>query len=110
MSILLIKKEVHPFLSFCPISSRFLRARSFNVHDAIEQFSKTDVWRKEVEIDQNYRSISPEELHIARGHYTRFTGRRDKYGAPLFVYRPGSLGKLLPEIDAITPKRKLELM
>jgi len=110
VSSILIKKEVHPFLSFCPFFSRFLRVRSFNVHDAIEQFSKTDVWRKEVEIERNYRSISSEELHIARGHYTRFTGRRDKYGSPLFVYRPGSLGKRLPEIDAITPKRKLELM
>lgn len=92
------------------IPSRFLRARSFSVPDAIDQFAKTDAWRKEIDIDQKYRSISPEELHIARTQYTRFTGRRDRFGAPLFVYRPGSLGKQLSEIDATTPQRRLELM
>ncbi|PWN31428.1 CRAL/TRIO domain-containing protein [Meira miltonrushii] len=89
---------------------RFLRARSFSVSDAIDQFAKTDVWRKEVEIDQKYRSISPEELYVAQAQYTRFTGRRDRFGAPLFVYRPGSLGKQLSEINATTPQRRLELI
>ncbi|UZJ50741.1 hypothetical protein CBS101457_000061 [Exobasidium rhododendri] len=72
---------------------RFLRARSFNVPKALKQFMDTDTWRRERNIDQVYREFPVNDLEAARMYYPRWTGRRDRLGRPLYVYRISSLTK-----------------
>ncbi|PWN36506.1 CRAL/TRIO domain-containing protein [Meira miltonrushii] len=88
---------------------RFLRARKFDVEKAIEQFSATDSWRKEINLEHLFRTCSAEELAQSRRHYPRFLGRRDKHGRPIFVLRPGSLdSERQKEMFSIPPKRQFE--
>lgn len=88
---------------------RFLRARRFNVEKAIEQFTATDVWRKEIDLEHLFQSATADELDQSRRHYPRFLGRRDKHGRPIFVLRPGSLdAERQKEMFGVPLKRQFE--
>ncbi|KAK9486446.1 CRAL-TRIO domain-containing protein [Lipomyces starkeyi] len=65
---------------------RFLRARHFNVQDAIAQFLATEEWRNANEIDTLYRTIDLEQYEETRRLYPQWTGRRDRHGIPVYVY------------------------
>ncbi|PPQ86317.1 hypothetical protein CVT25_005618 [Psilocybe cyanescens] len=70
---------------------RFLRARNFNPVTAQKQFADTENWRKKHNVTKLYHGISPEDLDLSRRFYPRWTGRRDKLGLPLYVYRLASI-------------------
>ncbi|KAA8571284.1 hypothetical protein EYC84_000609 [Monilinia fructicola] len=74
---------------------RFLRARRFVVADAIQQFSATEEWRKENELDQLYETIDLEHYEETRRLYPQWTGRRDRRGIPVYVF----------EVSYLTGKR-----
>lgn len=84
-----------------PTLLRFLRARSFNPEAAQKQFSASEDWRKKHNVTQVYYNTKPEDLRNSRRFYPRWTGRRDKLGLPLYVYRLASLEPLQKELDAI---------
>ncbi|KAK9351317.1 CRAL-TRIO domain-containing protein [Lipomyces doorenjongii] len=65
---------------------RFLRARHFNVQDAIAQFMATEEWRNANEIDTLYRTIDLEQYEETRRLYPQWTGRRDRHGTPVYVF------------------------
>jgi len=48
-----------------------------------------------------YYTIKPEDLEFSRRFYPCWTGRRDKLGLPLYVYRLASLEPIQSELDAI---------
>ncbi|TGO23634.1 hypothetical protein BPAE_0126g00180 [Botrytis paeoniae] len=74
---------------------RFLRARRFIVLDALKQFSDTEEWRKENELDQLYETIDLEQYEETRRLYPQWTGRRDRRGIPVYVF----------EVSYLTGKR-----
>ncbi|KAF7886062.1 hypothetical protein EAF00_010165 [Botryotinia globosa] len=74
---------------------RFLRARRFIVVDALKQFSETEEWRKENELDQLYETIDLEHYEETRRLYPQWTGRRDRRGIPVYVF----------EVSYLTGKR-----
>ncbi|KAF7903216.1 uncharacterized protein EAF01_006265 [Botrytis porri] len=74
---------------------RFLRARRFIVLDALKQFSDTEEWRKENELDQLYETIDLEHYEETRRLYPQWTGRRDRRGIPVYVF----------EVSYLTGKR-----
>ncbi|KAF7947987.1 hypothetical protein EAE96_009056 [Botrytis aclada] len=74
---------------------RFLRARRFIVVDALKQFSDTEEWRKENELDQLYETIDLEHYEETRRLYPQWTGRRDRRGIPVYVF----------EVSYLTGKR-----
>ncbi|ESZ90136.1 putative phosphatidylinositol transporter [Sclerotinia borealis F-4128] len=74
---------------------RFLRARRFVVLDAFHQFSTTEEWRKENDLDQLYETIDLEHYEETRRLYPQWTGRRDRRGIPVYVF----------EVSYLTGKR-----
>ncbi|EMR86928.1 hypothetical protein ACHAPC_004654 [Botrytis cinerea] len=74
---------------------RFLRARRFIVVDALKQFSETEEWRKENELDQLYETIDLEHYEETRRLYPQWIGRRDRRGIPVYVF----------EVSYLTGKR-----
>ncbi|QSZ34577.1 hypothetical protein DSL72_006171 [Monilinia vaccinii-corymbosi] len=74
---------------------RFLRARRFVVADAYQQFSATEEWRKENELDQLYETIDLEQYEETRRLYPQWIGRRDRRGIPVFLF----------EVSYLTGKR-----
>jgi hypothetical protein len=90
---------------------RFLRARSFNVPKAMKQFSTTDEWRKKVKVDQVYDTYPVADMEASRAYYPRWTGRRDKLGRPVYVYRIASLTKeYQKEIYSKTEEKRYQSM
>jgi hypothetical protein len=88
-------------------TSRFLRARRFQVQDAFKQFKDTEDWRKANQLDQLYETIDVEQYDETRKlvryfrvlpalpefiltgfswQYPQWTGRRDRRGIPVYVY------------------------
>ncbi|KAF3914559.1 hypothetical protein ABW21_db0201120 [Orbilia brochopaga] len=70
---------------------RFLRARKFDVPSAVQQFSDTEAWRHETKIEQLYDTIDVQEYEHARSVYPQWTGRRDRRGIPVFLYKVSHL-------------------
>ncbi|EPQ54685.1 CRAL/TRIO domain-containing protein [Gloeophyllum trabeum ATCC 11539] len=86
---------------------RFLRARKFDVQKAQKQFSDAEAWRKENDIENLYANFDPEEFESAKRFYPRWTGRRDKQGVPVYVYRLAALsGPVLKELQAVPQERR----
>ncbi|PPR07267.1 hypothetical protein CVT26_012427 [Gymnopilus dilepis] len=84
-----------------PTLLRFLRARSFNPAAAQKQFTDTENWRKKHDVPRLFYEISDEDFEHSKRFYPRWTGRRDKLGLPLYVYRLASLEPVQKELDAI---------
>lgn len=66
-------------------SSRFLRARKFDVGRAHKQFADTSSWRAEHNVENLYATFDTQEMESAKRFYPRWTGRRDK--ATMFDYK-----------------------
>ncbi|KAF9457432.1 CRAL-TRIO domain-containing protein [Collybia nuda] len=91
-----------------PTLLRFLRARGFNLVTAQKQFSEAETWRKEHDVDKLYATFDPVEFESAKRFYPRWTGRRDKQGLPLYVYRLASLGPIQKELDSVPAARRYQ--
>ncbi|KIM42946.1 hypothetical protein M413DRAFT_392210 [Hebeloma cylindrosporum] len=84
-----------------PTLLRFLRARGFNIAAAQKQFTDAENWRREHDVEKLYHGMSAEVIEHAKRFYPRWTGRRDKLGLPLYVYRLASLESIQQELDSI---------
>ncbi|KAI1740180.1 CRAL-TRIO domain-containing protein [Xylaria scruposa] len=74
-----------------PTLLRTLRARKFVPQDAYVQFTETEKFRNANEIEKLYDTIDIDSYEASRKLYPRFTGRRDKRGIPLYVFKIGHL-------------------
>ncbi|EAU86000.2 hypothetical protein CC1G_03023 [Coprinopsis cinerea okayama7 len=103
------KSVVEPASHDDPTVLRFLRARSFQPPEALAQFKRAEEWRKEQDVDNLFATgFTAEELETARRFYPRWTGRRDKQGLPLYVYRIAALESMQKELDAVPSKRRYQ--
>ncbi|OSD02423.1 CRAL/TRIO domain-containing protein [Trametes coccinea BRFM310] len=92
-----------------PTLLRFLRARRFDPQKAHKQFADAEAWRKKHNVDALYATFPADEFESARRFYPRWTGRRDKNGLPVYVYRIASLsGPLQKELNSIPPERRYQ--
>ncbi|KAJ7808879.1 CRAL/TRIO domain-containing protein [Mycena olivaceomarginata] len=88
-----------------PTLLRFLRARSFDPAAALKQFSDSDKWRREHDVDNLFATFDSAELENGRRFYPRWTGRRDKNGMPVYVYRLASLNSAIQkELHSASPE------
>ncbi|KAF8552744.1 CRAL/TRIO domain-containing protein, partial [Imleria badia] len=88
---------------------RFLRARLFNLEKAEKLFARAEAWRKQHNVDALFKSFDADELESSRRFYPRWTGRRDKHGLPVYVYRLASLDSALrQELDAVPSERRYQ--
>ncbi|KZT11765.1 CRAL/TRIO domain-containing protein [Laetiporus sulphureus 93-53] len=91
-----------------PTLLRFLRARRFDPPKALKQFQDAQAWRAQHAVDALYAAFDPTEFEDARRFYPRWTGRRDKNGLPVYVYRLASLAPYKTELFAIPPERRYQ--
>ncbi|KAF9267599.1 CRAL/TRIO domain-containing protein [Marasmius fiardii PR-910] len=91
-----------------PTLLRFLRARRFDVKLAHKQFSDTQRWRKEHDVDNLFANFPIDEFENSKRFYPRWTGRRDNDGHPLYVYRLASIASLQQEIHSAPPQRRYQ--
>ncbi|KAI0917472.1 hypothetical protein AcW1_007336 [Taiwanofungus camphoratus] len=92
-----------------PTLLRFLRARRFDPQKALKQFSDAEAWRAQHSVDVLYATFDPVEFEAARRFYPHWTGRRDKNGLPVYVYRLTSLtGPAKQALDAVPPERRYQ--
>ncbi|KAI0064179.1 CRAL/TRIO domain-containing protein [Artomyces pyxidatus] len=88
---------------------RFLRARRFDPAKAQTQFTTTENWRRENDIKQLYATFPIDEFERAKHFYPRWTGRRDKQGVPVYVYRLASLtGDMVKELHSSPEERRYQ--
>ncbi|TFY83171.1 hypothetical protein EWM64_g833 [Hericium alpestre] len=88
---------------------RFLRARRFDPDKAQKQFATTEEWRRKQDIDRLYATFDAEEFEHAKHFYPRWTGRRDKHGVPVYVFRLASLDSpMQKELNAIPVERRYQ--
>lgn len=88
---------------------RFLRARQYDLASAQKQFADTEAWRKRHDVDNLYKDFNADEMESARRFYPRWTGRRDKRGLPVYVFRLASLdSSLRKELDALSSERRYQ--
>ncbi|KAF8968943.1 CRAL-TRIO domain-containing protein [Flammula alnicola] len=86
----------------------FSAGEGFNPVAAQKQFSDAERWRKKHEVDKLYEELQPKDMEISQRFYPRWTGRRDKLGIPLFVYRLASLEPVQHELDAIPAETRFQ--
>ncbi|KAK7676368.1 hypothetical protein QCA50_020672 [Cerrena zonata] len=92
-----------------PTLLRFLRARRFDPLKAQKQFSDAEAWRTKHDVNELYATFPPDEFESAKRFYPRWTGRRDKNGLPVYVYRLASLqGALQKELGTIPAERRYQ--
>lgn len=92
-----------------PTLLRFLRARRFDPLKAHKQFADAEAWRTKYNVDELYALFPPDEFESAKHFYPRWTGRRDRHGLPVYVYRLASLqGPLQKELGTIPPERRYQ--
>lgn len=60
---------------------------------AKKQFMDTHQWRKDFKTYDVYKSFPGQQLYESKEYYPRWTGRRDKMGRPVYVYKIGSINK-----------------
>ncbi|GAA6030249.1 hypothetical protein JCM8097_009009 [Rhodosporidiobolus ruineniae] len=70
---------------------RFLRARKFDPAGAFAQYTSAEDWRRLERIDELYDNFPLDEFEQARRLYPQWTGRRDKAGLPVYVFKVGAL-------------------
>ncbi|EMD39747.1 hypothetical protein CERSUDRAFT_112035 [Gelatoporia subvermispora B] len=88
---------------------RFLRARRFDPPKAVKQFSDTEAWRRQHDVEALYASFPSDEFELSRRFYPRWTGRRDRNGRPVYVYRLASLqGELVKELGTVPAERRYQ--
>ncbi|KAA1473730.1 CRAL/TRIO domain-containing protein [Dentipellis sp. KUC8613] len=88
---------------------RFLRARRFEPDKAQRQFTTTEDWRRQQDIGRLYATFPADEFERAKRFYPRWTGRRDKHGVPVYVFRLASLtGPMQKELNAVPVERRYQ--
>lgn len=87
---------------------RFLRARSFSVPKALQQFQSSSAWRHQTKVDEIFASMPVEEFEASRAFYPRWTGRRDKLGRPIYVFRLASLAGHSKDLMATPEERRYQ--
>lgn len=85
---------------------RFLRARKFDVNGAYKQFSESTEWRKKYNVDELYRTFPIDEMESSKRYYPNWTGRRDKRGLPIYVYRLADLDSTIQKEISSTPSER----
>ncbi|KAJ7658571.1 CRAL/TRIO domain-containing protein [Mycena rosella] len=70
-----------------PTLLRFLRARSWDTAGALKQYSDHVAWRQKHDVDNTFASFETAEFENGRRGYSSWTGRRDKNGVPIYVFR-----------------------
>ncbi|KAH9924605.1 CRAL/TRIO domain-containing protein [Epithele typhae] len=92
-----------------PTLLRFLRARRFEPQKAMKQFADAEAWRTKHNVDTLFANFPTDELESTRRFYPRWTGRRDKNGLPVYVYRIASLTPSIQrELSAAPPERRYQ--
>ncbi|KAF7536407.1 hypothetical protein G7054_g4546 [Neopestalotiopsis clavispora] len=76
---------------------RFLRARSYDVEKAFQQYQETRKWRDANKLLELYETIDVSNYEETRKLYTHWTGRRDRNGVPLYLFE---IGQLQPRVMA----------
>jgi len=88
---------------------RFLRARRWDPAKAQKQFVDTELWRAQHDVERLYATFDSIEFERAKFFYPRWTGRRDKHGVPVYVYRLASLtGPMQKELNAVPVERRYQ--
>ncbi|KAI0317645.1 CRAL-TRIO domain-containing protein [Amylostereum chailletii] len=88
---------------------RFLRARRFDPLKAQQQFAATEDWRKTHSVDALYATFPTQEFERAKLFYPRWTGRRDKQGVPVYVYKLSALtGEMQKELNQVPTERRYQ--
>ncbi|KAH7925871.1 CRAL/TRIO domain-containing protein [Leucogyrophana mollusca] len=88
---------------------RFLRARRFEPDKAQKQFADAEAWRDQHKVPELFKTFDTDEMESSRRFYPRWTGRRDKQGLPIYVYRLASLdGAVRKELDGVLPERRYQ--
>jgi len=92
-----------------PTLLRFLRARRFDPAKAQKQFADAETWRSKNNVDELFATFPVDEFESSKRFYPRWTGRRDKNGLPLYVYRLASLDSTLQkELNAVPHERRYQ--
>ncbi|KAH8077045.1 CRAL/TRIO domain-containing protein [Cristinia sonorae] len=92
-----------------PTLLRFLRARRFDPIKAQKQFADAEAWRKKHNVDELFASFDVEEFELSKKFYPKWTGRRDKNGLPVYVYRLASLnGSVQKELNQVSAERRYQ--
>ncbi|TCD62426.1 hypothetical protein EIP91_006908 [Steccherinum ochraceum] len=91
-----------------PTLLRFLRARRFDPAKAQKQFADAEAWRKKHGVDALYATFPDDEFETAKRFYPRWTGRRDKNGLPVYVYRLASLAPISKELNQVPGERRYQ--
>ncbi|KAI0700073.1 CRAL/TRIO domain-containing protein [Cytidiella melzeri] len=92
-----------------PTLLRFLRARRFDPAKAQKQFADAEAWRAKHNVEELYATFPADELESSRRFYPRWTGRRDKNGLPVYVFRLASLDSTLQkELNKVPAERRYE--
>lgn len=87
---------------------RFLRARSFSVQKALEQFERSSAWRQSHKVDSTYETFPIAEFESSKLSYPRWNGRRDRLGRPVYIYRLASLVDHSKELMADPEERRYQ--
>ncbi|KAJ6620717.1 CRAL/TRIO domain-containing protein [Mycena sp. CBHHK59/15] len=92
-----------------PTLLRFLRARSWDVSGARKQLADAEAWRRKHDVNNLYATFDPVEMENSRRFYPRWTGRRDKNGMPVYVYRLAALDTAMQkELSSATAERRYQ--
>ncbi|KAL8287506.1 hypothetical protein RQP46_003364 [Phenoliferia psychrophenolica] len=76
-----------------PTLLRFLRARKFDVEGAVLQFTTAEKWRRDEKVGETYDEFPVPEFRETEKVYPQWTGRRDKAGLPVYVFKISGLTK-----------------
>ncbi|TFY54139.1 hypothetical protein EVJ58_g9036 [Rhodofomes roseus] len=83
------------------VETRVLPLERMRIDDA-------EAWRKQHRVTWLYATFDPDEFESTRRFYPRWTGRRDRNGLPVYVYRLASLAPIKSELDAVPPPRRYQ--
>ncbi|KAJ7290327.1 phosphatidylinositol transfer protein [Mycena rebaudengoi] len=78
---------------------RFLRARKFEVNDALKQLKESELWRDSNKVDELYDKFDVDAFEEARNVYHQWTGRRDISGRPVYVYEISVIKKNIASFE-----------
>ncbi|KAF8340268.1 CRAL-TRIO domain-containing protein [Cantharellus anzutake] len=88
---------------------RFLRARRFDVGKAMKQFTDEENWRRKYNVDELYLNFPVDEMEASKKFYPTWTGRRDRRGLPIYVYRLADLDSARQkELSVVSSDRRYQ--
>ncbi|EIM85828.1 CRAL/TRIO domain-containing protein [Stereum hirsutum FP-91666 SS1] len=88
--------------------ARFFRARRYDPRQAQAQWANHLSWRKSMDVDRLYATFDHQTFIAAQHYYPRWTGRRDKHGVPVYVYKLSALGDRVKEINSVPVESRYE--